>query len=170
MLSRFVLRLVLIPIGYTAAILAATLALVLGAYGPFLANQHEAGAETLAVLGAFVEGGIGFFVIGTAAFLPAAAAIVIAETFSIRYLLYYAGVGALFALAPDLFAPATGEAAFYPPQAVLAAALLGGLAYWGLAGRGAGMGARRDAASSAPARPSAAEPARSPEAPRNEPA
>jgi hypothetical protein len=126
--------LVLISAGYVLACLAAGAFLVLAVIGADEANLTTWRAETLVlVLGvAAVAGGLGA--------LPALAAIVAAEVFGWRSLLFHLVAGGGIGLAAHLLGPfghdsiTTADA-----QLFLATGCVGGLVYWLVAGRSAGL-------------------------------
>ena len=84
--------------------------------------------------------------IGASAFVPALLLIVVAEIARLRSLLYYAAAGAVVGLASyfgsnvELRLENTTDVSpvFHPLQLAAAAGIVGGLAYWLLAGRNAG--------------------------------
>jgi H+/Cl- antiporter ClcA len=86
--------------------------------------------------------------IGATAFVPAVLLIVVAEVMRLRNLLYYAAAGAVVGLTSffgsnvELRLENTTDVTpvFHPLQLAAAAGIVGGLAYWLLAGRKAGRG------------------------------
>ena len=84
--------------------------------------------------------------IGATAFVPAVLLIVVAEVMRLRRLLYYAAAGAVVGLTSyygsnvEMRLENTTDVspAFHPLQLAAAAGIIGGLAYWLLAGRNAG--------------------------------
>jgi len=84
--------------------------------------------------------------VGASAFVPALLLIVVAEVARLRSLLYYAAAGAVVGLASyfgsnvELRLENTTDVTpvFHPLQLAAAAGIVGGLAYWLLAGRNAG--------------------------------
>ena len=84
--------------------------------------------------------------IGASAFVPALLLIVVAEVMRLRNLLYYAAAGAVVGLTSyfgsnvELRLENTTDVTpvFHPLQLAAAAGIVGGLAYWLLAGRNAG--------------------------------
>jgi H+/Cl- antiporter ClcA len=84
--------------------------------------------------------------IGATAFVPAVLLVVVAEAMRLRRLLYYAAAGAVVGLTSyfgsnvELRLENTTDVspAFHPLQLAAAAGIIGGLAYWLLAGRNAG--------------------------------
>lgn len=89
--------------------------------------------------------------IGASAFVPALLLIVVAEVMRLRSLLYYAAAGAVVGLTSyfgsnvELRLENTTDVApvFHPLQLAAAAGIVGGLAYWLLAGRNAGRWSER---------------------------
>ena len=86
--------------------------------------------------------------IGASAFVPALLLIVVAEVMRLRNLLYYAAAGAVVGLTSffgsnvELRLENTTDVTpvFHPLQLAAAAGIIGGLAYWLLAGLNAGRG------------------------------
>ena len=84
--------------------------------------------------------------IGATAFVPAVLLVVVAEVARLRSLLYYAAAGAVVGLASyfgsnvEMRLENTTDVTpvFHPLQLAAAAGIIGGLAYWLLAGRNAG--------------------------------
>ena len=84
--------------------------------------------------------------VGASAFVPALLLIVVAEVARLRSLLYYAAAGAVVGLTSyfgsnvELRLENTTDVTpvFHPLQLAAAAGIVGGLAYWLLAGRNAG--------------------------------
>jgi len=84
--------------------------------------------------------------VGASAFVPAVLLIVVAEVMRLRSLLYYAAAGAVVGLTSylgsnvELRLENTTDVSpvFHPLQLAAAAGIVGGLAYWLLAGRTAG--------------------------------
>ncbi len=84
--------------------------------------------------------------VGASAFVPALLLIIVAEVARLRSLLYYAAAGAVVGLASyfgsnvELRLENTTDVTpvFHPLQLAAAAGIVGGLAYWLLAGRNAG--------------------------------
>jgi hypothetical protein len=138
-LGAFLLRLVLVPVGYIAAVLAAVLLIaateMVRAYPP-VADDASLVLATAAVVG--FDALVLFWLIGTVGLLPAAAAIAIAEALSLRSWIYYAGAGAAIAALLARVLADTHPALPHSASGVAAAGLAGGLAYWLVAGRGAG--------------------------------
>jgi len=133
-------RLILIPFGYLAALLAATslIALVswLRAYPPVAGDEVAAGITALVVLADWF---VLLMLIGQAALIPAAAAVAAAEIFRLRSVLYFCAAGLLCAFAVSrLIDPEISGAVPSDPAIAAAAGLAGGLVYWLVCGRSSG--------------------------------
>jgi hypothetical protein len=127
--------LVLIPVAYVVACLAAGLLVLLatigvGADGAYLTTYP---GETLLLASALAAWA------GAFACIPALVAIVIAEAFGWRSMLFSLLAGGAIGLgyAWSFDAPVAEAASPAGPQLYLAAGLVGGLVYWLLAGRSA---------------------------------
>jgi hypothetical protein len=141
-------RIMMAFLGYVLACIAASLVLTLGSLAP---NWNEAmapfgpnagAAESIAL---WSVTGIAAIIIFSVGFLPALLAIALAEGLALRSAVIYGIVGALLALAMGYgldFAGyiATPEGDLARNREVFAAAgIAGGLVYWLVAGRRAGM-------------------------------
>jgi len=137
-------RLVAIISGFVVAILAAglvlTLAIVFPAWSDLVIGEYDEG-----VAGVMMT--FGFVFVSGYALLPAIVLIAVAEIFSIRTILYYAIAGALLGLVvmislggfdPNLLT--VNGFARRETEIVIGAGIVGALAYWLIAGRGAGRG------------------------------
>jgi hypothetical protein len=139
--GRLILRFILIPLGYFAAVVVATLVLVVGSWnlGP-VAVTSDPDAQAIAVLGFFAVPLL-LVTLLSVMWLPAAIGILIAEGFAIRSWMFHAGNGAvsawigwsMFGYIDDSRIPLNR------PLAVIAAGLAGGFAYWAIAGWSAGF-------------------------------
>jgi hypothetical protein len=129
--------LLLIPLGFVLACFAAGGFLVLAVIGTDGVNFTDYGAETVVLVFATA-----IFVGGVAA-APAFIAIAIAEIFALRTVIFYLLAGGAIGLAAHLFnsvgdEPISGADA----QLFLATGCVGGLVYWLVAGRSAGLDGR----------------------------
>ena len=136
--GRLVLRFILIPLGYFAAVVVATLVLVVD-LGP-VAVTSDPDAQAIAVFG-FMLVPILLVTLLSVMWLPAAIGILIAEGFAIRSWMFHAGNGAVSAwIGWSLFGYiGNSRIPLNRPLAVIAAGLAGGLAYWAIAGWSAGF-------------------------------
>jgi len=144
-LVRFVMRLLLVPLGATLAILAATLVLVVAHWGDFLQlMQARPDVEGYWVLVIVIVGpalalmlafGVAFTV------LPAAIGVLIAETFAIRSWIFHVANGGLSAwVGWSLMSDLPNDYRFLAePKIIVASGLAAGIAYWLVAGWSAGF-------------------------------
>ncbi len=129
-----------IPLGFIAACLAAGIFLAVAAYGIAALDR-----DTL--IWPAIFGVLAAPLIGGLAALPALIAIILAELLSWRSVLAYLVAGGAAGLAATLLAYGGAEAiGFGDVQLSMTAGIIGGLAYWLVAGRTAG-GSQRDRAS-----------------------
>src|SRR6266849_3591404 len=141
-LGRFILRFLLVPLGYFVAVVAGTLVIVIGSWklGP-VAVTSDPDAQAVAVFGSVIAAPVLLVMLLSVMWLPGAIGIVISEAFAIRSWMFHAGNGAvaawitwsLFGYIDDSRIPLN------QPLAVIAAGLAGGLAYWAIAGWSAGF-------------------------------
>jgi hypothetical protein len=141
-------RLIFIPLGYIAAILAASgfIAAVawLRAYGPVAGDPAAVGMTAFVVLADWV---FLYALIGYLAALPALAAIAAAEIFSLRGALYFYGAGLAVAYVVSLLVDPEGSPAIPKDAAVMAGAgIAGGLAYWITCGKWSGLRSAKEPA------------------------
>jgi hypothetical protein len=141
-------RLILIPIGYIAAVFAAS-ALVAGiewlrAYPPVANDPAALGLTSLVVFTDFL---FVYALIIYAAFVPSLIAVAVAEILSLRNALYFCGAGLFVAFAVSrLIDPSISEAIPKDPAVAAAAGLAGGLGYWISSGRWSGLKRRAEPA------------------------
>lgn len=137
---RFVLRLVLVPLGYLLAVLAGSIVILFGvskngqdAIG--LTPPYQELATSLGAVPLLLTVLLGLM------WLPAAVGILISEAFAIRSWIFHAGNGALSAWIGWNLSPDLNEAVvrIHEPIAVIGAGLAGGFAYWAVAGCSAGF-------------------------------
>jgi hypothetical protein len=142
---RFVLRLLVVPLGAVVAICVSAAVLIVAHWS---ALENLAGADPDAQaewLIAFVVAGpvlaTLFSLMAATGMVAAAIGVLISECFAIRSWLYHAANGALAAwIGWSLMADTRTEyAAFADPKILVAAGLAGGLAYWLVAGWSAGF-------------------------------
>lgn len=122
------------PLGYVAACVAAALMLAFTLFGYQSDDPIFVASFTASVF-------ILLFWTGAVAFAPAVLAIVLAEIFGWRSVLYYLLVGGAVALFADQFAEMHGRFEFADRRVAifLAAGFVGGFAYWLIAGQSAGI-------------------------------
>jgi hypothetical protein len=141
-LIRLLLRFVLVPLGYLAAVIAGTLVILFGSWrlGEFAALS-DPDVQPFMIIGLVVAGPILLTVLVCIMWLPSAIGILIAEAFALRSWMYHAGNGAVSAwIGWNLFGDL--DETLLPlnqPLAIIAAGLAAGFAYWAIAGWNAGF-------------------------------
>jgi hypothetical protein len=142
MLLRLLLRIILVPLGYLAAVLAGASVILFGAWRlgevALSADPDTAGA---AFFGVLIAGPILFAMLLAVMWLPASIGILLSEAFAIRSWIYHAANGAISAwLGWNLFGFIDASPVpLHQPLHVVAAGLAGGFAYWAVAGWSAGF-------------------------------
>ena len=139
--ARLLLRFILVPLGYFAAVLAGTLVILFGSWKIGQVDTFDADARAMATYGFIFAAPVLLVVLISVMWLPAAIGVLLAETFALRSWMFHAGNGAvsawigwhLFGYVDDSRVPLNG------PAAVIAAGLAGGFAYWAIAGWNAGF-------------------------------
>jgi hypothetical protein len=145
-------------VGFVGACIAADLVVVIAALYPDLSDIHLGPLDRMefGVIAAFA-----FVFVSAFAFMPALAAVVIAEMWAFRSLLYYAvagaitgffGYGGLIHFEFDRI----GADSFFrrEMEIMIGAGIVGGVVYWLIAGRNAGWWQRPPADSLPPPRDS----------------
>jgi H+/Cl- antiporter ClcA len=136
-------RIIVIAVALIVASMVAGIALAIGIVAPDWPWLDSDPVERVAFFA------VSFFAtsfIGATAFVPAVLLIVVAEIMRLRSLLYYSAAGAVVGLTSyfgsnvELRLENTTDVSpvFHPLQLAAAAGIIGGLAYWLLAGRNAG--------------------------------
>lgn len=165
---RLLLRVVLVPLGYLAAVVAGALVILIGSwkFGEMFLSAHPDGAA-YAVLGVAVAGPVLVGLLLALMWLPASVGILISEAFAIRSWIFHAINGAVSAwLGSELLAAMMKETEpVNEPRYIIAAGLAGGFAYWAVAGWNAGFW-RPVFAQPAPLLPPPADPFSPPAQPR----
>jgi hypothetical protein len=138
-LGRFLLRFILVPFGYLAAVIAGTLVIVFGSWK--LGQIPTPDGPPFAMLAAFFAAPVLLVMLISMMWLPAGIGILISEGFAIRSWIFHALNGAVTAwIGWSLFGYVNDAGkAVNDPLAVIAAGLAGGLAYWLIAGWSAGF-------------------------------
>ena len=139
---RFLMRFILVPLGYFAAAIAATLVVLIG-WWQFAEATIGARSDNhdFAVLGLVIAGPILLMVMLANLLLPVSIGILISEAFAIRSWIFHALNGAVSAwVGWQMFAAfdQSGEP-LNATQFVFGAGLAGGFAYWAVAGWNAGF-------------------------------
>ena len=132
-MATFLRLLFLVPIGYIAACIAAGLMMAFGLFGYAPDPEHQFFFAAIVAVWTFWAGAV--------AFVPAIIAIVLAEAFGWRSILYWLIVGGAIGLLAERFADRYHGLDFADRRTVvlLAAGFVGGFAYWLIAGRLAGV-------------------------------
>src|SRR5256886_14111844 len=95
-LARVLLRFVLVPLGYFAAVVVATLVIVLGSWKLGAAAAHP-DTQAFAIFGFVFAAPVLLVMLLSLMWLPAAIGILISEAFAIRSFIFHAGNGAVSA-------------------------------------------------------------------------
>ncbi|MFG1378158.1 hypothetical protein [Xanthobacter autotrophicus] len=142
-LARLLLRFLLVPLGYLAAVMAGSAVILIGEWRIGSLFEIPEGSET-AGLGALVAIVVAATVVALLVllmWLVAAVGILFSEAFAVRSWMFHAANGVVSALiGAQLFAggpdapPVTGD-----PFYIVAAGLAAGLTYWLVAGSTAGF-------------------------------
>jgi hypothetical protein len=140
-LARLLLRFILVPLGYFAAVLAGTLVILFGAWK--IGQTAGLGAEerTIAAYGYIFAAPVLLVTLLSVMWLPSAIGILISEAFALRSWMFHVGNGAVSAwIGWNMFGYIDEtRVALAGPLAVIAAGLAGGFAYWAIAGWSAGF-------------------------------
>jgi H+/Cl- antiporter ClcA len=136
-------RIVLIAFALIFSMIVAGVALAVGILAPEWPWLDTDPVERVSF---FVASFFATSFIGASAFVPALVLVIVGEMARLRSLLYYAAAGAVVGLASyfgsniELRLENTTDVApvFHPLQLAAAAGIVGGLAYWLIAGRSAG--------------------------------
>lgn len=139
---RLLVRLLLVPLGYLAAVVAGAAVILVGEWrvgSLFAATQPDAAAVGFVV--GIVTTVVVLVALLSVMWMVAAVGILFSEAFAVRSWMFHAANGVVSAwigaqlFAPDKAVPSVATAPFY----VIAAGLAGGLAYWLVAGSTAGF-------------------------------
>src|SRR4051812_21529345 len=95
---RLVLRFILVPLGYLAAVLAGALVILFGSWGlGQVALSADSDTAAYAFFGLVLAGPVLIAMLLATMWLPASIGILLAEAFAIRSWIYHAGNGAISA-------------------------------------------------------------------------
>src|SRR3954451_8380382 len=139
---RLLLRFILVPLGYLAAVIVGACVLVLGSWqtGSMMLSENPDTA-TAGFFAALVAGPVMFVMIASTMWLPSSVGILISEAFAIRSWIFHALNGAISGwIGWQMFSPidqsgmAMNETTF-----IFGAGLAGGFAYWAVAGWSAAL-------------------------------
>lgn len=141
-LARLLLRFLLVPAGYLAAVAAGAAVVLFGQWRLGALVQQPMDPDTAFVLfAAVVNASFLVMLLVSTMWLVAAPGILFAELFAVRSWMFHVANGAVSAwIGAQLFPVLSGEEApLADPFYIVAAGLAGGLAYWAVAGWSAGF-------------------------------
>ena len=141
-LIRFLLRFLLVPLGFFAAALAGTLVILIASWQLIdLALSGHPDGPAYAFFGAAIGGPILMVLVIVIVFLPASIGILISEAYAIRSWMFHVFNGVVSAwLGWHLYGAVAGESLpLDQPLVIVAAGIAGGFAYWAVAGFSAGF-------------------------------
>lgn len=142
-LFRFLLRLVLVPVGFIAALTTGMLVILFGQWriGSFLAILPADPHAIFVVMDALLSATLLVMFLVATMWMVGAIGVLFSEVFAVRSWLFHIGNGAVSAFAGNaLFPHLSGDSVpLAEPFYILAAGLAGGLAYWLTAGWSAGF-------------------------------
>lgn len=138
---RLLLRFILVPLGYLAAVIAGSCIILFGSWkaGAMIMSDNPDTATAGAFM-AFVMGAILLVALVATMWMIASIGILISEAFAIRSWIFHALNGAASAwVGAQLFSDVDKGLPPNEPIYVVAAGLAAGFAYWGIAGWSAGF-------------------------------
>ncbi|MEP9349633.1 hypothetical protein [Xanthobacter sp. KR7-225] len=141
-LARLLLRFLLVPLGYLAAVVAGACVILIGEWRiGTLFTAADPGAQAMGVMVAIITTVTVLVLLLSLMWLVAAVGILFSEAFAVRSWIFHAGNGVVSAwIGAQFFAPSDGSALVTSdPFYVVAAGLAAGLAYWLVAGSSAGF-------------------------------
>jgi hypothetical protein len=138
---RLLLRFILIPLGYFAAVVAGTLVILFGSWKLGQVDAATAEGQGMAMFGFVFAAPVLLVTLLSMMWMPASIGVLFAEAFAVRSWMFHVANGAaaawigwsLFGYVDDTRIPMNS------PMAVIAAGLAAGLAYWLVAGWSAGF-------------------------------
>jgi len=142
-LIRLLVRFILVPLGYLAAVIAGSCVILFGSWRFAEVLMSNSNTDTFAagLFGFVVAGPILFVMIFSVMWLPGAVGVLISEAFAIRSWIFHALNGAIAGwigwqmfMSPDQPPTSMNEATI-----VFGAGLAGGFTYWMIAGWNAGF-------------------------------
>jgi len=140
--GRLILRFILIPLGYLAAVVAGTLVIVLGSWKlGQAAMTSDPDAQAVGLFGFLFAAPVLLVLLLSTMWLPASIGVLIAEAFAVRSWIFHAANGAVSAWVAWSMFGSIDESGIplNQPLAIIAAGLAGGFAYWAIAGWSAGF-------------------------------
>jgi hypothetical protein len=138
---RLLLRFLLVPLGYLAAVLVGACVILLGSwrFAEMLINSNP-DSFAYGVFGFAVAGPVLFIILFSVMWLPGAIGILISEAFAVRSWIFHALNGAISAwLGTQLLSGLNNGEPLNETTFIFGAGLAGGFAYWAVAGWSAGF-------------------------------
>ena len=139
---RLLLRLIIVPLGYLAAVIAGACVILFGSwrFAEVLVNGNP-DSFAYGIFGFVLAGPVLLVMLLGTMWLPAAVGILISEAFAIRSWIFHALNGAVSGwVGWQLFSAFDkSDVPLNEPKYVIAAGLAGGFAYWAVAGWNAGF-------------------------------
>ena len=138
---RLLLRFIIVPLGYLAAVIAGALVILFGSWkaGAMLMSDNPDTAAT-GVIVTFIMGAILLIALVATMWIVGSIGILISEAFAIRSWIFHALNGAISAwIGAQLFSEVDKSLPANEPIYIVAAGLAGGFAYWAVAGWNAGF-------------------------------
>jgi hypothetical protein len=139
---RLLLRLIIVPLGYLAAVVAGACVILFGSwrFGEVLVNSNP-DSFAYGMFGVVVAGPVLVVMLLSTMWLPGAVGVLISEAFAIRSWIFHALNGAVSGwIGWELFSAFDkSDMPLNEPKYVIAAGLAGGFAYWAVAGWSAGF-------------------------------
>lgn len=139
---RLVLRFILVPLGYLAAVTLGAGVLVIGAWqAGSMTLSSNPDTATAGFFAALIAGPVMFVLIASTMWLPSSVGILISEAFAIRSWIFHALNGAISGwVGWQMFSSIDQSAApMNETTVIFGAGLAGGFAYWAVAGWTAGF-------------------------------
>jgi len=140
-LIRLLVRFILVPLGYLAAVIAGSCVILFGSWRfaeTLMSSSPDAGAS--GVVGFAIAGPILFAMIFSTMWLPGSVGILISEAFAIRSWVFHALNGAVSAwVGWQMYAVNDTGASLNDTSFIFGAGLAAGFAYWAVAGWSAGF-------------------------------
>ena len=140
-LIRLLVRFILVPLGYLAAVIVGSCVILFGSWRfaeTLMGNTGDAVAT--GVVGFAIAGPIMFAMIFSTMWLPGAVGILISEAFAIRSWIFHALNGAIASwIGWQMYAVNDIGGSFNDATFIFGAGLAAGFAYWAVAGRTAGF-------------------------------
>jgi hypothetical protein len=139
--GRLLLRFILVPTGYVAAVMAGALVILIGSWKLGQVAMAYETAPGIAIFGVVFAAPVLIVMLLSVMWLPGAIGILISEAFAIRSWMFHAANGAVTAwIGWSMFGYVDdSQIALNGPLAVIGAGLAAGFAYWLVAGWSAGF-------------------------------